>query len=97
MLCTFSDKKIILSHCDEKEDIMYNQISVSFPGIGIGEGTINSVAFSIGENFAVMWYGICIAFGMLMAIAYASWRCNDFLFHPVSSFRPFVFICQFLN
>ena len=56
---------------------MYNQISVSFPGIGIGEGTINSVAFSIGENFAVMWYGICIALGMLMAIAYASWRCKQ--------------------
>ena len=54
-----------------------NSITVSFPGLGIGEGNINSVAFTIGDSFTVMWYGICIALGMLMAITYASWRCKQ--------------------
>ena len=52
-------------------------ITVSFPGLGIGEGDISSIAFTLGENFTVMWYGICIALGMVMAIAYASWRCKQ--------------------
>lgn len=52
-------------------------ITVSFPGLGIGEGEISSIAFTFGENFTVMWYGICIALGMVMAIAYASWRCKQ--------------------
>ena len=52
------------------------EITVSFPGLGIGEGTISSVAFKIGD-FEIMWYGICIALGMVMAIAYAAWRCKQ--------------------
>lgn len=52
------------------------EITVSFPGLGIGEGMISSVAFKIG-NFEIMWYGICIALGMVMAIAYAAWRCKQ--------------------
>lgn len=52
-------------------------VTVSFPGLGIGEGIINSVAFTIGESFTVMWYGVMIALGMLMAIGYASWRCKQ--------------------
>ena len=52
-------------------------ISVSFPGLGIGEGDINSVAFTIGDSFTVMWYGVMIAIGMIMAIAYASYRCKQ--------------------
>ena len=52
-------------------------ITVSFPGLGIGEGDINSIAFTLGDSFTVMWYGICIALGMVMAIAYASWRCKQ--------------------
>ena len=50
---------------------------LSFPGLGINGWNINSVAFSIGENFSVMWYGVVIALGMLFAIAYASYRCNQ--------------------
>ena len=52
-------------------------ISVSFPGLGIEDMSINSVAFTIGETFTVMWYGVVIALGMLMAIVYASWRCKQ--------------------
>ena len=50
---------------------------LSFPGLGINGWNINSVAFSIGENFSVMWYGVVIALGMLMAIAYACYRCKQ--------------------
>lgn len=52
-------------------------ISVSFPGLGIGEMSISSIAFTLGESFTVMWYGVVIALGMLMAIVYASWRCKQ--------------------
>ena len=56
---------------------MLKNITVSFPGLGIGEGEVNNVAFSLGENFTVMWYGVVIALGMLMAIAYACFRCKQ--------------------
>ena len=51
-------------------------ISICFPGLGIDGGTISNVAFTIGKSFTVMWYGIMIAIGMLMAIGYASYRCK---------------------
>ena len=59
---------------------MFQNITVSFPGLGIEGGSIDSVAFTLpfGEGFSVMWYGVCIAFGMLLAIAYAAWRCHQY-------------------
>ncbi|MCD7947491.1 MAG: prolipoprotein diacylglyceryl transferase [Oscillospiraceae bacterium] len=42
---------------------------VSFPGLGIGEITINRVAFHIG-SWPVYWYGIIIAIGFFLAILY---------------------------
>lgn len=56
---------------------MLRNITVAFPGLGIDGGEVNSVAFSIGESFSVMWYGVVIALGMLMAIAYACYRCKQ--------------------
>ena len=56
---------------------MLKNITVSFPGLGIGDGEVNNVAFSLGEDFSVMWYGVVIALGMLMAIAYACFRCKQ--------------------
>ena len=50
---------------------------LSFPGLGINGWEINPVAFSLGDNFRVMWYGVVIALGMLLAIAYASYRCKQ--------------------
>lgn len=47
-------------------------VKFSFPSLGIKGGEINSVAFG-----GVMWYGVVIALGMLMAIAYASYRCKQ--------------------
>lgn len=51
---------------------MENIVKFSFPGLGIKGGEVNSVAFG-----GVMWYGVIIACGMLMAIAYASYRCKQ--------------------
>jgi phosphatidylglycerol:prolipoprotein diacylglycerol transferase len=42
---------------------------LSFPGLGFSI-TLNRVAFSIG-NINVYWYGILIALGVALAIAYA--------------------------
>lgn len=43
---------------------------VSFPGLGIGEMNINSVAFSI-FGIEIAWYAILITLGMVLCVAYA--------------------------
>ncbi|MBQ8322002.1 MAG: prolipoprotein diacylglyceryl transferase [Clostridia bacterium] len=43
--------------------------TISFPGIGIGEFSVNSVAFSI-FGFDIAWYALLITFGMVCAVAY---------------------------
>ncbi len=50
--------------------------TVSFPGIGIGEFTINPVAFEIPilGGIQVRWYGIIIVLGMILAFAYCAYR-----------------------
>ncbi|MGI6255206.1 MAG: prolipoprotein diacylglyceryl transferase [Acutalibacter sp.] len=47
---------------------------ITFPKLGL-EFTVNTVAFSIG-SFHVYWYGIIIAVGFLLALAYASISCK---------------------
>lgn len=47
---------------------------ITFPHLGL-EFTVNTVAFSIG-SFHVYWYGIIIAVGFLLALAYASFSCK---------------------
>ena len=42
--------------------------TVSFPGLGL-EFQLNRIAFHVG-SWPVYWYGIIIAFGFLVAIAY---------------------------
>ena len=48
-------------------------VKFAFPGLGINGGEVSKVAF--GD---VRWYGVVIALGMLMAIAYAAYRCKQF-------------------
>lgn len=50
---------------------------VSFPGIGIDNFEVNNVAFTIGENFSVYWYGIIITFGIICAFGYAVFRARN--------------------
>ena len=42
---------------------------VQFPGLGLSF-ELNRVAFSIGR-FNVYWYGVCIAFGICLALVFA--------------------------
>ncbi len=49
------------------------QVTMCFPGIGIGEFTVNKVAFAIG-GLEVRWYGIIITLGMVLAVLYAWYR-----------------------
>lgn len=49
---------------------MSRMTKLSFPGLGIGEFSVDSVAFSIGE-FDIAWYAIIITLGMIAAITYS--------------------------
>lgn len=49
---------------------------ISFPGLGIGEFSINKVAFTLfGHD--VVWYGILITLGIVLACVYASCRAKN--------------------
>ena len=50
---------------------------ISFPGIGINEFSVNSVAFEIGP-FSVRWYGIIITVGIILAFLYLNYRGKKF-------------------
>ena len=48
---------------------------LSFPGLGIGEFSVNSVAFSFdlfGETIDIAWYAVIITFGMICVFSYFS-------------------------
>lgn len=54
--------------------------TVSFPGIGIGEFTMNEVALAFrlfGIDVEIRWYGILITIGIVLAILYAAKRSRD--------------------
>ena len=52
---------------------MLDSSTISFPGLGIGEFSVDSVAFSIG-SFSIAWYALIITFGMIVAGFYISFR-----------------------
>lgn len=52
---------------------MEHLFRVAFPGLGIGEFTLNKVAFSL-FGLEVRWYGVIITLGIICAYLYASWR-----------------------
>lgn len=54
-------------------------VTVSFPGLGIGEFTINPVAFEIPifGGIEVRWYGILITLGIILAFLYCSYRAKQ--------------------
>ncbi len=55
---------------------MLIKTTVSFPGFGIGDFEVNNVAFKIGDDFSLYWYGIIITLGIISAFIYASFRSN---------------------
>ncbi len=48
---------------------------LSFPGLGIDEFSVNSVAFEI-FGISIAWYALIITFGMVCAVAYTVFRAN---------------------
>ena len=46
---------------------------ISFPGLGIGEFEVNSVAFEI-FGISIAWYALIITCGMVLAVAYTIYR-----------------------
>ena len=52
---------------------MDNLVKIAFPGLGIGEFTVNKVAFSI-FGLDVRWYGVIITLGIILCYFYAAWR-----------------------
>lgn len=49
-------------------------VTVSFPGLGIGEISFNKVAFSLFGTIEVRWYGIIMVTGIVLAFLYAYYR-----------------------
>ena len=49
---------------------------ISFPGLGIGEFEVDSVAFRIGE-MEIAWYALIITMGIIAAGLYTIWRANQ--------------------
>ena len=50
--------------------------TISFPGLGIGEFEVDSVAFRIG-NVDIAWYALIITLGIIAAGVYTIWRANQ--------------------
>ncbi len=46
---------------------------VAFPGLGIGEMRLNSVAFTVFGH-PIAWYGIIITMGIILATLYVLYR-----------------------
>ena len=47
--------------------------NLAFPGLGIGEFSLDKIAFSIGP-LSIRWYALCITTGIILAFLYAGWR-----------------------
>ncbi len=55
---------------------MYNITKLSFPGLGIGEFTVNSEAFSL-FGAPIAWYALIICTGMIFAVGYIIFRAKQ--------------------
>lgn len=55
---------------------MLRTSKISFPGFGIGEFEIDSVAFKIG-NIEIAWYALIITIGMIVAVAHIIFRAKQ--------------------
>lgn len=53
---------------------MNELVTMSFPGLGIGEFTVSKVAFTLFGKLEVRWYGIIITTGILLAVLYCAYR-----------------------
>jgi phosphatidylglycerol:prolipoprotein diacylglycerol transferase len=54
--------------------MLLSKTLISFPGLGIGNFEVDNVAFRIGDDFEVYWYGVIITLGIVFAFIYAAFR-----------------------
>ncbi|MBQ7321017.1 MAG: prolipoprotein diacylglyceryl transferase [Clostridia bacterium] len=54
-----------------------DQITVSFPGLGIEEFHLNKIAFTLFGRFEVRWYGLIITLGIILAVLYCAYRSSE--------------------
>lgn len=52
--------------------------TISFPGLGIGEFKVNSVAFTLFGRFEIAWYALFITLGIVLAFVYINLRIKEF-------------------
>ena len=69
--------------------------TLSFPGLGIGEFEVNSVAFNLFGKFDVAWYAVIITFGMILAVAYVMFRANKIGIVPDEILDFAIFVIPF--
>lgn len=51
--------------------------TLSFPGLGIGEFTIDSVAFTLFGKISINWYSLIITTGIIVAVLYVWFRFKE--------------------
>ena len=69
--------------------------TLSFPGLGIGEFQVNSVAFTLFGKYPIAWYAIIITFGMIMAVAYVIFRAKRIGINPEEILDFAIFVIPF--
>ena len=64
--------------------------TISFPGLGIDEFTLNSIAIPIGDG-GIRWYALCIVTGMILAVFYTAYRAKGegIIFDTIIDFAIF--------
>lgn len=65
--------------------------TISFPGLGIGEFQVDSVAFSIG-SVDIAWYALIIVLGMISAIGYITFRASRIGIRPEDIIDAVIFV-----
>ena len=70
-----------------------DNVTISFPGIGIDNFTVDKIAFSV-FGVEVRWYGLIITIGMILAFFYASYRAKHekISFDDMLDFAIFIII-----
>ena len=51
-----------------------DQITVSFPGLGIDEFQLNKIALTLFGKVEIRWYGLIITTGIILAVLYCAYR-----------------------
>ncbi len=67
---------------------------ISFPGLGIGNFTVNSVAFEIFGH-PIAWYALFITLGMILAVGYVIYRTKAININPEEILDFALFVIPF--